>query len=100
MDEVIPFPLYDELVKLSKEVEKLDFQKMSGLINSLDSTKMVHIMVIIFHHAFLNRKMCKSGIPYGGKMFNGTKGVKFKIVDLPDDLQKIIWVFIDGPMIN
>lgn len=94
-------PLYDDLIK---EVEKLkeepDIPKMSAIINSLKSEKSLHIMVLIHHYAILHGLYTPGKTPLNGKIFNGSKGVKYQISDLPPDLRKILWIFIDGPMIK
>lgn len=91
------FPLYSELLdEVYKTNPVPDMHKMSSVINSLSSEKMIQMMIIIHHHAIVTGSFQNGKIPYEGKIFNGTKGVKYKISDLPIELQKIIWIFIDG----
>lgn len=100
------FPLYDSLLKESrenkeiKEISSSNIQKMSTIVNSLTKDKMDIIMALIYHHSLVNNNYVQGKTPYNGKIFDGTRGVKYQIKDLPVELVKILWLFIDGPNFN
>ena len=95
------FPMYDQLVKDALNLkEQPNSQKMSALVNALESDKLNQAMALILHHSIVNGNYIQGKTPYGGKIFDGTKGVRYQIKDLPSDLCKILWIFIDGPMLK
>ena len=96
--QIKSFPLYDDLIKESRELPSgSDVQKMSTIINSLSKDNMDVIMALIYHHSLVNGDHIQGKTPYNGKIFDGTRGVKYQIKDLPADLLKILWLFIGGP---
>jgi|SRR5205085_9214183 len=97
----VSLPLYDELLKESESLKvEPDIPKMSAIINSLRIEKSLHVMVLIHHYAIIHGLHTPGKTPLGGKIFNGSKGVKYQISDLPPELRRIIWIFIDGPLIK
>ncbi len=91
-------PTYNQLVKEAAELkENPDLSKMSTIINSLSQPKMNDVMALVYHHAILKGDYISGKTPYNGKIFDGTKGVRYQLKDLPPELLKILWIFINGP---
>jgi hypothetical protein len=88
------FPLYDQLVANAPQ-ELPDMSKLSGLINNGISNGSI-IMAIIIHHAIITGQYSSGKIPYGGKTIDSTRGVFMRIQDLPNDLKKILWLYVSG----
>lgn len=99
VDRKKDFPLYDLLAKEVKENKgtECNAQKISAIVNSLSKEKMEVVMALIYHHSLLCGDHVPGKISYGGKIFDGTKGVKYQIKNIPNELLKILWLYIDGP---
>jgi len=90
-------PLFDTLREEARQLkEDPDPKKFSSVMNSMSSDVMEGVMALIYHYAITVGDYSTGKMPYAGKIFNGTNGVKYTVADLPSELQKILWLFIDG----
>ena len=89
-----PFPLYDELSAI-KTTDIPDPGKLSILLNKLEKDKREIVMALIYHHAIMTKVFNQDRlVPYEGKMFGGMSGISMKIKDLPNDLVRILWIYV------
>ena len=86
------FPYYDELLERSKSVED-NWKSVCPLFIKLDNENLSLLFAIIYHHGLLNNNPVES-IPYKGKTNKNGRGIIFNGKDIPDDLKKIIQVYM------
>jgi hypothetical protein len=96
-----PFPLYDSLLEASLKASfQPNWKDISFIINSLTYEQCETIYALIYHHFLLsdNQKTFKlkkeNALPYGGKSFEGGKGVLYTPSNFPLVLQQIINEYI------
>lgn len=95
------FPLYDELVKLA-EVQTTPADVWNYMMNlPTEATEVV--FALIWHYAALHgaiptqaRTSKRFALPYQGKLFEGGKGVVFRLDDLPKDLRGVLAVYVSS----
>jgi len=93
------FPLYEQLCEtVTKNTNLPDWKTLSFTINSLTPEQCEIIFALIYHHHQLGNENKGSsfrikkepGLPYGGKPFEGGKGVLYTATSFPPILQNII----------
>jgi hypothetical protein len=93
-----PYPLYDELVTLSKDIAP-DAGKLSVMVNSLSKDKLNVIFSLILHHSIKHGEFNENRpVPYQGNLHGsgtGKSGPMFRIKDLPHQLTQIIWLYAE-----
>lgn len=87
------FPYYDDLVKRSSDIED-DWKSMCSLFVGLDKDKLSLLFAIIYHHSLINGGTVNN-IPYKGKTHKNGRGIIIHGKDVPDDLKKIIQVYMN-----
>lgn len=98
-----PLPLYDQLLDQSNDFSgTIEFSKLSSLVNNATSApeKLEVIMALIFHHSIKDKSFINGKFPYNIKTINGSRGAFVKIHELPDQLRKIIWIYLNGHKMN
>ena len=89
------FPLYDEIIKRLDGSETVLTKTHCTTIARMEQDHLNIIYLIILHH-YLNNNPGKYDIPYGGKTIANGKGITFrKLNQLPDDVQKIIYRYLE-----
>jgi hypothetical protein len=93
------FPLYDELVKRS--ATETPSQSVWNYIMNLPSEPTEMLFALIWHHAALHnalptqsRTAKKFALPYQAKLFEGGKGVVFRLEDIPQDLKALLSLYV------
>jgi len=95
--------IYNNLVKLLDGSEKSLDKKSCSQITKLPKNNIEDIYLLILHHAFTkgdySKQILLSGkeLPYGSKYIDKKegKGLIFKPHLLPEDLQKIIYKYLN-----
>lgn len=92
-----PYPLYDEVCSKIKE----DFIPPDNLIAprivNLSAERLEELHLLIVHHAYKNNVFPKNKtIPYSGKIFSGDKGAQYSLSEIPLDLKKILWAYLES----
>jgi len=95
----ISFPLYDSLLASVSGVP--DWKNLSPVINNLTPEQCEIIFALMIHHYTLEqtartgipRSRKDIGIPYGGKTFEGGKGLLYTANSIPLPLQQIIFEY-------
>ena len=93
MSLIPPVQFFDELESMPS-VTNIPAEKLSMIINNIDSRFYEYIYVIILHYYKKSGIVTKSSIPYGGKSMAGGKGVTFAIATLPAQLQQLLSRFL------
>lgn len=94
--EAVEFKLYDSLLdQVSTMVIQPNDKILSSIINSLKADMLENCMALIYHHAIVNKEFHVDKIPYKGKNFT-QKSLIFNVRDLPLQLQKILWLYLEG----
>jgi len=95
------FPLYDELVKRA-ETQAPSSEVWSYMMN-LPTELTEIVFALIWHYASLHgalptqvRTSKRFALPYTGKLFEGGKGVVFRLDDLPTDLKALLAVYVSS----
>lgn len=93
--------LLDEITALMDGTEKSLTQEMGSKISMLDGEIGENIYILILEYYVKNNRINKElltegrDIPYGGKAITKTgKGLNFKINQIPEELQKIIYRYM------
>jgi hypothetical protein len=97
-----PFPLYDHLSEISSKItQNPDWKTLSYKINSLTPEQCEIIYALIYHHSIEIPKLAGSSFrakkesgPYGGKPFDGGKGILYTPSTFPSQLQNIISEYV------
>jgi hypothetical protein len=89
------FPLYSTLVKELDDVpvNLLQKQAIMNNIKKINTQGYEYIYGLIISYYIDQNKKNAETIPYEGKQLK--TGVKFNLEDLPDKLQKLIYLFIE-----
>ena len=110
MSKVLPYPLYDQLLKEVKERTEtgIDISKVSDTIgaiskNSPSDVANKHyreIAMLIMYHEIVNNPDTqifsqKVPVPFDGKVMAGGRGILYHIVNLPPIVQQIIAQYIE-----
>jgi hypothetical protein len=87
------FPLYEELVAAPEAAQ----QDLWPYVMNLPSEHLETLFALMWHHAVLHkdvpapsRNAKRTALPYQGKLFEGGKGVVFRLSDLPDPLKHVL----------
>lgn len=91
------FPLYDELLASPPYTGPDLWHYMMNLpLEHLEP-----LFALMWHHATLHnalpapvRNAKRSPLPYQGKLFEGGKGVVFRIPDVPEDLKQVMHAYL------
>ena len=89
------FPLYSTLIKEVEDdtITLVEKQYIMNNIKKLDKQDYEYLYcLIVSYYIDHNKKNVKEIIPFDGKQLK--TGVKFNLEDLPNKLQKIIYIFI------
>lgn len=95
--------IYNNLVKLLDGTEKLLDKKLCSQITKLPKDNIEDIYLLILHHAFIKEDYSKKSLlsrkelPYGSKYIDKKemKGLIFKPHSLPEELQRIIYKYLN-----
>ncbi len=104
--------IYTEMLEKSRDLDKQTivdkWVNVCGIINKLPSDHILLIFLLILHHGVLENPKMKNLIPptlkgrsrnihlpYSGRVLDSGKGVIYKISKCPEELQKIIYCYID-----
>lgn len=88
-------PLYDEVIKAMDGTETVLNKTHCNTIARLDQENLNIVYLIILHHYILNNPN-NYDIPYGGKTIANGKGITYRRLNqIPDDLQKILYRYLD-----
>jgi hypothetical protein len=88
------FPLYENLKNDKKDVQvnKADFIKK---FKKIDSKSHSLIYALIKSYQIDNKiNILSSSLPFNGTKLKTKNRLKFNLIDLPDNLQKILYKFI------
>ena len=89
------FPLYEEVASRMDGTETVLNKTHCTTIARLDQDHLNIIYLMILHH-YVHSKPGKYDIPYGGKTVANGKGITYrKISQIPEDLQKIIYRYLE-----
>lgn len=93
------FPLYDELKQCA--TTETPSPNAWNYIMNLPSDQTELIFALIWHHASLTnalpiqpRASKKFALPYQAKLFEGGKGIVFRLEDLPAELKTIVSLYV------
>lgn len=94
------FPLYDEVVSAMDGKETVLNQSQCSTIARLGQENLDIIYLLILHHYSLGDKTTNpessDQIPYGGRTISNGKGILYrKLNQIPSDLQKIIFRYLE-----
>jgi len=90
------FPLYDQLAHMAEDVPT----SVWNYTMNLPTTHVQVVFALVWHHAAVHAGAVaapsgkKISLPYHGKVFDGNKGVVFRLDDLPADLKRIVGHYI------
>jgi hypothetical protein len=104
--------IYKEMLVKSSELDKetiVDkWVNVCGIVNKLSPDHILLIFLLILHHGILENPRMKTlipptlkgrsrniNLPYSGRVLDSGKGVIYKMSVLPEELQKIIYCYID-----
>ena len=89
------FPLYEDVIRRMDGTETVLNKTHCTTIARLDQNHLDIIYLIILHHYMITRPG-KYDIPYGGKTIANGKGITYrKLNQIPDDLQKVIYRYLE-----
>jgi len=95
----INFPIYDQIVSISKNYEKkiLDDVKLSKKINNLSHAYKETVYLLIKIYMLKNEKKNPLSVPYKGEVLsshNDLETIEFDVVNFPEQLKKLLNIFI------
>ena len=95
------FPLYDALAKQASG--STPSPAVWNYVMNLPAEHTEIVFALIWHHASLHGNLPPQGkaakrtaLPYQGKLFEGGKGVVFRMDDLPTDLKAVLAAYVGG----
>jgi hypothetical protein len=89
------YPLYDQIVDRMDGTETVLSKYHCTTIARLDQEHLNIIYLIILHY-YINSNPGNYNIPYGGKTVANGKGVSYrKLSQIPDEVQKIIYRYLE-----
>lgn len=101
---IISFPLYDALLPKATIATPPEWKSLTPLIGNLTIEHTETIFALILHYYVLEQSGKIPGfvphqrkdlpIPYGGKVFEGGKGLLYNVNNLPLLLQQVISEFV------
>lgn len=94
---MLSFPLYDQLLERSQLIDFKDssWNSISMSINQMPSEQLEIIYAVILHYANMNgASAITNKAPYKGKTTSKRKGIKYNMNDFPEDLKKIIGMYV------
>lgn len=99
MMTTINFPIYDQLVNISKSYDNKLYTNnlLAKKLNNLEQSHKETVYLIIKIYMINNEKSSPLNIPYNGKvlsMVGQEQNIEFDLENLPKDLIKLLNIFI------
>lgn len=101
MNRKMEFPLYDELVQRTT-TEPAPPVSVWNYVMNLPQENTEMLFALVWHYAVKTNSVPPQGkasakrivLPYQGKLFEGGKGVVFRLEDLPAELRTILSLYV------
>ena len=95
------FPLYEELKRKSASVSSdVEWTKVTTALCNLEKDQAEVVMALIHHHREIERMLSPSiklsPFPYNGKGLDGNVGYTVQWNNIPLDLKKILYAYIES----
>lgn len=90
------YPLYDKLVEKCKTKQEFNLDNLCYTINSLNKEHSEIIYSIILHHAIVSGMDVSNNPPYEIKTLPVGKGMTVKLDKLPNELQRILYCYLNN----
>lgn len=85
------FPLYSELkMDVARNPPTLDWRKWSSIIATLNEDQLETIYTLILSGGTITDKA-----PFGGRTFDGGRGIVFHINNIPIEIQQIVTRYLE-----
>lgn len=90
------FPLYDKLQNIAQYMTiDIEYDKrIAPTINNLSKNNLKIIQGLIIHYSNMHGDLNQNHVSYGGKENKKSKGILYTFSDFPDELRKIILLYI------